>query len=219
MDFFPRVIFSFKAFGQTVEITETVIVTWFIMVLLTLVAIYSTRKLKTLPEGLQNGVEIFVEGVEWLIVNTMGEKGRGFIPFIGSLGLFLLSANLIGLATLRPPTSDLSTTLALATIVFVLTQYYGIKERGLISYLKGFARPLPLMLPLNIIGELANPFSMAFRLFGNILGGVIIIGLLYRAAPVLIPVPLHIYFDIFAGIIQTFIFIMLAMVFISMAMD
>jgi F-type H+-transporting ATPase subunit a len=93
------------------------------------------------------------------------------------------------------------------------------KAKGIGAYLKGFAEPIFILLPLNIIGELATPISLSFRLFGNILGGVIIMYLLYSAVPVLIPILPHIYFDLFAGILQTFIFVMLSMVFISLAMD
>ncbi|MDI3535073.1 MAG: F-type H+-transporting ATPase subunit a [Thermosediminibacterales bacterium] len=219
MDFFPDVVFTFSMFGQRMEVTESVTVTWIIMAVFGITAFLSSRNLKVVPRGFQNIVEIFVESTTWLVDTTMGTKYRGFVPYIGTLTLYLTAANLIGLITLRPPTADLSTTLALSTITFALTQYYGIKVKGMKNYLKGFIEPIPFMLPLNIIGELANPFSMAFRLFGNILGGFIILTLLYRAAPILLPVPLHAYFDVFAGVLQTFIFSMLTMTFLVMAMD
>lgn len=219
MNFFPEVVFTFKFLGATVEVTETVTVTWFIMLLLILFSWFAGKRLETVPKGFSNAVEILVETMDWLVKSTMGEKHRGFMPYIGTLVLYLVVANLIGLIALRPPTADLSTTLALSTITFALTQYYGIRSKGLLNYLKGFVEPIPIMLPMNIIGEIANPFSLAFRLFGNILGGSIIVALLYSVAPILVPVPLHLYFDVFAGVLQTFIFSMLTMTFIAMAMD
>lgn len=219
LNFFPKTLYTFTLYGVKIEITETVVVTWFIIAGLALFSIIAGKNLKNIPDGFQNFVELLVESIEWLVKTTMGEKGLGFTAYIGTLTVYLAVANLIGLITLRQPTADLSTTLALAVITFFLTQYYGIKEKGFIKYLKSFAEPLPFMLPLNIIGELANPFSMAFRLFGNILGGYIIMALVYRIVPFILPIPLHLYFDIFAGILQTFIFSMLTMTFVSMAMD
>ena len=131
---------------------------------------------------------------------------------------FILCANLIGLIGLAPPTSDYSVTLTLALITFTLTQYYGLKNSGLGGYLKGFTEPIPLLTPLNIIGELANPISLSFRLFGNVLAGVLIMTLFYHAvgyfAPIIAP-PFHAYFDVFSGVLQSFIFTMLTMVFIG----
>lgn len=219
MDFFPDVVFTFSLFGQKIEVTESVAVTWVIMTVFSITAFLGSRDLKLVPRGFQNITEIFIDSITWLVDTVMGAKYRGFVPYIGTLVLYLTAANLIGLITLRPPTADLSSTLALSAITFVLIQYYGIKAKGMKNYLKGFIEPIPFMLPLNIIGELANPFSMAFRLFGNILGGFIILTLLYRAAPILLPLPLHAYFDVFAGVLQTFIFSMLTMTFLVMAMD
>jgi F-type H+-transporting ATPase subunit a len=219
MDFFPKTVFTLNLFGQTIEITETVTVTWLIMLILVVFSMYAGKRLETFPRGISNAVEMLVETVDWLVKSTMGEKHKGFTPYIGTLVLYLLFANLIGLVALRPPTADLSTTLALSIITFLLTQYYGLRSKGILTYLKGFVEPIPIMLPMNIIGEVANPFSLAFRLFGNILGGSIIMALLYSVTPVLIPVPLHLYFDVFSGVLQTFIFSMLTMTFIAMAMD
>jgi len=107
----------------------------------------------------------------------------------------------------------------LALITFILTTLEGFKSKGVFGYVKGFFEPLPFMAPLNIIGAITNPISLAFRLFGNILGGMVVMALIYSAAPILIPIPLHFYFDIFSGLLQTFIFVMLTMTFISMAAD
>lgn len=219
MEFFPRVVFILPLFGINIPVTETVVVTWGIMAGLIIFGYVAGKNFERIPHGLQNVVEILYEGLEGLIKSTMGEGKDGFVPYIGTLAMFLAVANLIGLLTFRPPTADLSTTLTLAGITFVLSQYEGLKRKGVTGYIKGFFEPLPFMAPLNVIGQIANPFSMAFRLFGNILGGMIIMGLVYSVVPVLIPASLHFYFDVFAGVLQTFIFIMLTMTFVTMAAD
>lgn len=214
-------------FGREFFIPSSIVNSWIIVILLSIFAIVVNKKLKKVnpaekPSGLINVIEMAVEGVESLVKSTMGVKNMKFVPYIGTLAIYLAVANLFGLLGFTPPTSDYNVPLALAIITFVMTQYYGIKSKGLGGYTKGFFEPLPFLFPLNVIGELANPVSLSFRLFGNILSGVIIMGLLYGAlgwvAPVVTPA-LHAYFDIFAGLIQTFIFIMLTMVFVSMAME
>ncbi|MGO1819042.1 MAG: F0F1 ATP synthase subunit A [Senegalia sp. (in: firmicutes)] len=218
---------AFELMGRDIYIHSTVINSWVVVLLLSIFAIYVSKKFKEAdpkekPKGLVNIVEIIVVQVEKLVKDTMGPDKMKFAPYIGTLALYLALANLFGLIGFAPPTSDYNVTLALAIITFLLTQYFGIKSKGIGGYVKGFFEPIPFLFPINLIGEIANPISLSFRLFGNILSGVIIMGLLYSAAgyfsPVVAPV-FHAYFDLFAGLIQTFIFIMLTMVFVSMAMD
>ncbi len=228
--FGPRVAF----YIGSIPVTETVTVTWFIMFVLLVFSIAVTRNMKKEATGIQLVVEQIVGVVNNLTKQNMGEKNAAFAPYVGTL-LFLIGiSNIIGLFGLRPPTADLNTTMCLSITTFVLTQFFGMKSKGLKGYGKGFLEPMPFLLPLNIVGELANPVSLGFRLFGNITAGVIIMGLLYGAlgtftnmllglsVPLLqagIPAVLHIYFDLFAGLLQSFIFTMLTMVFISGAME
>ncbi|WP_278287328.1 F0F1 ATP synthase subunit A [Caloranaerobacter ferrireducens] len=222
-----KIEIALTLFGKEIFIPETIVNTWIIVILLTIFAIYVNRKIKNAkidekPSGLLNVIELLVEGVQSLVESTMGSDKLKFAPYIGTLALYLLVANLFGLLGFKPPTSDYNVTFSLAIITFVLTQYYGLKSKGLGGYIKGFFEPMPLLFPLNVIGEIANPISLSFRLFGNILSGVIIMGLIYGAlgyASVVITPVFHAYFDVFAGVIQTFIFVMLTMVFISMAME
>jgi len=219
MPFFAR---TYHLLGY--EIPETVITTWVIMALLVLasrlaVSLLTSRPPEEPPSARSLVPELLYEAVQWLVDGTMGKENRGFIPYIGTLARFLVMANLTGLIGVTPPTADLNTTLALATITFVNIQYYSIKRKGIAAYLKGFFEPVAFLAPLNVISEIALPFSMAFRLFGNMLGGAIIMGLLYSVLPAFVPVVPHMYFDIFSGIIQTFIFVMLTMTFIGRAMD
>jgi F-type H+-transporting ATPase subunit a len=222
MEFEPKIQFhipDWVPFLGGTGVTETVTTTWLIMALLVAFAYFSTRVLEEKPGPLQNVVEMFVESIENLTVSSMGRDKLGFAPYMGTLAMYILAANLAGLFAFRPPTADLNTTMALSFITFASIHYYGIRRKGLLKYLKEFAEPMPLLLPLNIIGELSTPVSLSFRLFGNMLGGVIIMYLMYQMVPLILPILPHIYFDLFAGVLQTFIFVMLSMVFISLAMD
>ncbi|HHY99299.1 MAG TPA: F0F1 ATP synthase subunit A [Firmicutes bacterium] len=199
---------------------HTILVTWTIMILLisvlgTAARYVLTKPVDAPPDRLQNTIEFLVEAVRSFVEASMGPDSAGFVHYIGSLAAFLVVANLTGLIGVRPPTADLNLTLALATLTFVNIQYFGIKTKGITGYIRGFFEPIPLMLPLNIISSLALPFSMAFRLFGNLMGGTMIMGLIYSIIPLFAPVLPHMYFDIFAGLMQTFIFTMLTMAFIS----
>lgn len=233
MNLGPKIIFTIP--GLNIPISETVTTTWAIMIVLTLFAYFGTRKLEKVPRGFQIIIEAIVGGLNGVVKQTMGEDKMRFAPYIGSLFLFFVCSNLVTLTGLfgKSPTTDLNTTLAWALITFFMIHYNGVKSKGLGGYLKGFLDPMPAMLPLNIIGELATPISLSFRPFGNILGGSVIMALLYQffgylsgmigiGVPILgvgIPAVLHIYFDLFSGVLQSFIFIMLTMVFVSNAID
>ncbi len=163
-------------------------------------------------------VEFFKETVDGLVKSTMGEHNMKFGPFIFALFSFLIISNLMGLIGLDSPTANYSVTLALALITFVLSQYFSIKSSGLGGHIKGYFEPFVLLSPLNIIGDLANPVSLSFRLFGNVLSGGLIMTLIragFGNLSPLIAAPLQIYFDIFSGVLQAFIFTMLTMVFIA----
>lgn len=214
MEYAPKVIFYIYG----LPITETITVTWIIMAVLLILAWLGGKNLERIPRTFQNIMEIIVDGINGLTKSTMGEDKMFFAPYMGTLALYLVVANLSGLLGFRPPTADLNTTFALSILTFLATQYFGLRSKGF-DYLKGLAEPFVLLLPLNIIGELANPISLSFRLFGNIVGGLIIMSLIYSVTPIVVPVLPHIYFDVFSGLLQTFIFVMLSMVFISGAMD
>jgi len=221
------------------KISETIIVSWFIIAALALVSFFLTRNLKKVPTTKRQVFLEYAVGVLYdLVNNTMGEKVvkrmPNIVPYIGSLFLFFACSNLVGLLGFRSPTTDIDTTLAWALITFFMIYFTGIKFNGL-AYFKGLLEPLPFLLPLNIIGEIAKPISLTFRPFGNILGGAVIMALIYQflgwlsslipgigtipIGQLVIPVPLHLYFDLFAGLLQSFIFIMLTMVFVSNAAE
>lgn len=220
------------------RISETVLVSWLIIAFLAIVSYFLTRNLKKVPESkVQVFLEYAVLKLYNLVETTMGkelvERIPNIVPYIGSLFLYFLCSNLVPLIGLRSPTVDLDTTLALSTITIILIYAVSIRFNGG-TYFKDMAKPTPILLPINLVGEIARPISLSFRPFGNILGGTLIMMLFYRLmgfistlipgvsvpfAQFLIPVPLHLYFDIFAGTIQAFIFIMLTMVFTSNSVD
>ncbi|NLY09172.1 MAG: F0F1 ATP synthase subunit A [Tissierellia bacterium] len=173
----------------------------------------------TKPKGILHIAEITVESMQNLVITNMGKHNLKFAPYILTLALFLLFSNLWGLLGLTPPTSDVSITMSLALITFALTQIFSFRSNGgFLGYLKSFTEPIVVITPVNIIGELANPISLSFRLFGNIMSGGLILGLVYAAlgnfSPIFTPL-LHAYFDIFAGVLQTFIFVMLTMLYVG----
>ncbi|MEG0180408.1 MAG: F0F1 ATP synthase subunit A [Terrisporobacter sp.] len=225
-------------FANGFKISETIITSWIIMAALIIIAFFLTRNLKPVPTSkVQIMLEYAVVALRNLVKGNMGDdvekKMPNMLPYIGSLFLFFVCSNLIGLLGFKSPTTDVDTTLAWALITCFLIYYQGVKAKGP-GYFKGLLEPVPLLLPLNIVSEFARPISLTFRPFGNILGGTVIMGLLYQLLAfvsslipnvsipflqLMIPVPLHLYFDLFAGCLQAFIFIMLTMVFVSNATE
>ena len=207
-------------------ITDTVIATWIIMGVLIAFAVavrIKLSKFKDVPRGFQNVAEMLVEVFDNYVRSAAGEK----LAFLGywffTVFLFVLFSNISGVLfvnAIRPPTADWSMTFALAFVTVVLIHAMGAKYRGA-KYLKSFFEPYPFLFPLNLIGEIAKPISLSFRLFGNILSGLIIMGLVYGITPFFarfgVPAALHVYFDLFAGILQTYVFVTLGLTFISEA--
>ncbi|SEF39023.1 ATP synthase F0 subcomplex A subunit [Caloramator fervidus] len=222
-------LFEIVLFGIKIPIHEVIVLQWIIMLFIISFVLVLFKKLRTVPNNLQSFGEIVVETINNLVLENMGKKYIKFAPFIGTLAIFLTFMNLFDLFGFRPPTSDYSVALGLAIMSFVLIQANAIKENGLKHYFKAFAKPFSFMLPLNIIERLVVPISLSLRLFGNVLAAVIIVELLYKALgyvtkilnisiPILqigLPIPFHIYFSIFDGLIQMLIFIMLTMIFIK----
>ena len=166
LDFSNKYVFPVHIGGEEFYITQSIISTWIVMaalIIFALVVRFSISRFKQVPKGFQNVVEIIGEVVNTFTISTMGERNKRFAAFYGSVFLFLLFSNLWGLLGMRPPTSDLATTFGLALMTFVMVQYYGIKTGGIKNYLKGFLN-LTISSPLNVIGELATPVSLSFRL-------------------------------------------------------
>ncbi len=222
MDFNNRVAAVYEVFGQELWITESMINMWIIGAVLIGIAIFIRIKLKSFTDvptsRFQNFVELTVDAFRKFTIDTMGEQYVGYGYWFFGVIAFILFSNLSGLVGLRPPTADIAVTLTLALCTFFMIHFSGI-TKSKSQYWKDYISPIPFFLPLNLIGEVATPVSLAFRLFGNILSGTIIMSLIYGMLPKFLiygpPAVLHLYFDIFAGVLQSYIFVILSMSFIS----
>ena len=207
------VIFEFGP----VAITRPVLTTWVIMVILAVVFRLVTRRLKMSPARMQIVLEIIVTTIAQQIENVIRKDPRPLIPLLGTLFIFLTVANLSGIVpSVEAPTSKLETPAALALIVFFSVHYFGVRARGLAGYLASFAKPKLIMLPLNLISEVTRTFSLMVRLFGNIVSGEFVIGLVVALAGLFVPIPLMV-LEILIGVVQAYIFTVLAAVFIGAA--
>lgn len=216
-----KAIKLFEINGKEYWLTESVIVQWIVILILLAIVLILTHNMKVVPETKrQAAAEMLVEFVRDTVHGTMGSKYNAYTPYIMTLLCYIMINNLMGLLGLRNPTADVSVTGTLAIITFFLVQYNRAKTGKLKGYFKSFVEPLPFMLPFNIIGEFANPLALALRLFGNMVAGTVIGGLIYFALgklAILIPAVASLYFDIFSAVMQAYIFIMLSMSYISSA--
>lgn len=211
--------------GVEVWITETIFNTWLIMLLLIFIAIIARirlRNFKEVPKGFQNAIEAVVEIFDNFAVNTLGEKLMYIAPWFFMIFAFLLISALVSVFGLRAPTADWATTFALALASFMLMLFMGFKHRKG-EYLKSFFEPHFIFFPLNLIGELAKPVSLSFRLFGNMLSGTIILTLYYSLTPVFvqigIPAMLHAFFDVLFGALQAYIFVIISLMYVKGAAE
>lgn len=207
------------AFGHDMVFNlETIFNTWAVMLILLVIGILTTRKRRRLPHSFQVFGELLVNSLYDLTEDALDkERAEFYAPLTFALFLFLLLSNWIGIIPIfHEPTKDLNTPLSLGIMGFVIAHTAGIRAKGIKAYLKEYCEPIFLMAPLNIIGELAKIVSISFRLFGNIMGGVIIIIVVsYLSYSVLLPPFLNAFFGLFVGAIQAFVFTMLTIVYIS----
>jgi F-type H+-transporting ATPase subunit a len=200
-----------------VPVTRPVVTTWAIMALLAAGSALLTRRLSPVPGRWQTVLELLVAGIEDQIDDVIHDRGRQLLPLLGTLFIFLVSANLSGLVpAVQPPTGKIETPAALALIVFFAVHYFGVRAQGLAGYLATFAKPKLIMLPLNVVSEITRTFSLMVRLFGNIMSGEFLIGLILALAGLFVPIPLMA-LELLVGIVQAYIFTVLATVFIGAA--
>jgi len=208
------------------NISTTILYTWYIMAFLVIVALVLRftvlNKMKDIPKGVQNVVETAVEAVSTYVHGTAHGLGDGMSAYIFAIAAYLVCCAGIELFGLRTPASDVTLTFSLAFITFLLINVFGFKKKGVMGRLKQMANPTPIILPIKIITDLALPVSMACRLFGNMLGGMIVMDLLYTALgnnAIGIPSVLGLYFNVFHPLIQAYIFVTLTLTFINEAIE
>ena len=230
-----KTIFTITLFGHQFPITETVVISWLVMLVLIAAALLLTRRLKKVPAGPQAVLETAVEFLNNFAKDQFGSFSKHLGPYIGTLFLFLLTANIIGVVTpfevklfghefvppfmIRPPTRDINVTAGLALISILLVVVCGFKARGVSGWFKRLLHPLPMMLPFNIMEYATRLVSLALRLFGNILGGYVMMHLIEGLFPVALPMVFALYFDFFDGIIQAGIFVFLTSLYIAEAVN
>lgn len=213
------IVFSIKLFSYEFQVSLSLFIQWIVIVAALLLSIIYSRRIKRVPGRIQGTIEMGIDFLNRTVEDNMGEGKKKFVPYIGALGIYLFVFNMVGLFGVKPPTADYSVTLGLGLTTFLIVQAYTIKKLGLWGYFKGYASPVAILLPINILERIMLPISLSLRLFGNMFAGAIIMELLYGALNSLnlvtaigIPIPFHIYFDIFDGTIQMIIFVMLTMI-------
>lgn len=226
IDFMVHGIFSYELFGQTLWITTTHVCVLIVMLVLLIFSIAANRAMKRateIPSGFQNVVELIVEMLDDMVYGGMGKiAAPKFVNYIGTIFIFILLSNISGIFGLRPPTADYGTTLALGLITFFLiwiTKFKNVPKKQIWADMCSPLPPwMPIWLPINIISEVATPISLSLRMFANVLSGTAIMALVYGLLgniALIWPAALHVYFDLFSGAIQTYVFCMLTMTFIG----
>lgn len=222
-DFYIHKLYPVNFFGNTVYITTTHVCTIIIMTVLmifTLVARHSFMKAEREHKmtTLSTIVELGVDTLNKFVGGTLGKAAGKYANYIGVLALYIFFSNTAGIFGLRPPTADYGTTLCLALITFVMIEYADIRYNKL-GMIKSLFEPVFFFFPMNVISIFSTPLSMSLRLFGNILGGTVLMALYYGMLPwfakIGVPAALHVYFDVFSGAIQTYVFCMLTITFIK----
>lgn len=226
VDFMVHGLFQYELFGQKLWITTTHVSSLIVMLALIIFGIVVKIKVSKVrpednPSGLISACEIIVEKLDDMVISSMGEKQyRKFVNYIGTIFAFILLSNISGLFGLRPPTADYGVTLPMAIITFCLIHYNHFKYQKIKGVIADLCDPWPIWAPINIIGDMAVPVSLSLRLFANVLSGTVIMALIYALLSkfaIIWPAALHFYFDLFSGAIQTYVFCMLTMTYITNA--
>lgn len=206
-----------------IPVTNVVIMMWIAMAIIILWAFLATRKMKEVPSGLQHTAEIVVEFLNNLVGGIMGKDGKKFVPYIGTVALFLAVSNTIGAlfmgeltnGIIAPPTRTLGVPVALALMTLILAIGAGICKNGPKAFFKKLFKPFPFMLPFNLLEYITKPLSLSMRLFGNIFGAYILMELLITSFPIAFPSIACLYFDLFDGLLQTYVFVLLTSIYVS----
>jgi F-type H+-transporting ATPase subunit a len=221
----PIVVADFgEVFGIPLRLTESITVQWVVVLLFGLMFFVLGRNLKVKPDSKRQVIaEALVGMLNGMVNDTMGVKYFRYQPYIGALLMFSIGMSFTVYLGLLPPTADISVIATWGILTFMLTNYNRFRSGGLVRGAKSFTKPIFFMTPSNFISEVSNPLSQTFRHYGNILAGLIIGGLIFWAlelaikVPLALPVPLSLYFDLFQGFLQAYVFATLTMVYISMA--
>ena len=212
-------VFTIPIFGG-IDVGESVVVSWIIMAVLAGLSFLITRNLKVENPGKgQLMLETAVTTLHNMVGEMVGEEGRRYVPYLMTVLIYIGVSNIIGLFGFKPPTKDLTVTMALAVMSIVLIEFAGIYAKGAKGWIKSFAQPVAIMTPFNILEIVIRPLSLCMRLFGNVLGAFVIMELIKQIVPVILPVPFSLYFDIFDGLVQAYVFVFLTSLFVKEAVE
>lgn len=208
-------VFTIPIFGG-IEVSESVVVTWIIMAVLVLVAIILTRNMRIDHISKRQAIaELIVTKLTGMVENMIGPKGRSYVPYLTTVLLYIGVSNIIGLFGFKSPTKDLNVTIALSLMSIVLVEAAGIYHLGIKKWLHKFVEPVAVVTPINILEVFTRPLSLCMRLFGNVLGAFVIMELIKKVVPLVLPAVFSMYFDLFDGLLQAYVFVFLTSLYIS----
>lgn len=214
-----KTVFTIPIFGG-IDVAESVVVTWIIMAFMLLLAIFFTHNLKIDHISKRQAIaETVVTKLLKMVEGMVGDKGHRYVQYLATVLVYIGLANIIGLIGFKSPTKDLTVTAVLAVLSIVLVEYAGIYQKGVKKWLHGFAEPIAIVTPINILEVFTRPLSLCMRLFGNVLGAFVIMELIKFVVPVFLPVVFSLYFDIFDGLLQAYVFVFLTSLYIKEAVE
>ena len=214
-----KTAFTIPVFGG-IAINQSVVTTWFIILGLLIFSLIMTKDLKTKnPSRRQIMIETFVTWIENLVGDMVGEEGKKYVVYLCTVLIYIAISNVIGIFNIAPPTKDLRVTIALAVMSIVLIEAAGFMAKGGKKFLKSFAEPVGIIAPINVLEIVIKPLSLCMRLFGNVFAAFVIMELVKMAVPVILPAALSLYFDLFDGLIQAYVFVFLTSLYLKEAIE
>lgn len=212
-------VFTIPIFGG-IDVSESTVVTWGIMAVLILGSFIMTRNLKIDHISKRQAVvELLVTKLTGMCESMIGKEGKEYVTYLTSILIYIGIANVVGIFGLKPPTKDLSVTIAMAVMSIVLVEFAGIRRKGVGGALHKLIEPVPVVAPLNVLEIVTKPLSLCMRLFGNVLGAFVIMELLKKVVPIFVPAVFCLYFDVFDGLLQAYVFVFLTSIYIKEAIE
>ncbi len=214
-----NVVFTIPLFGG-IDVMESVVVTWIIMAIMMIASLIlvhglKVRNISKKQAALESGMSFIYDFFEGLL----GKEGKAYIPYLITVVIYIGIANMIGLLGFKSPTKDLNVTVSLAVMSIVLVEVAGIRKKGVKGWIKSFAEPIAIIAPINVLELFIRPLSLCMRLFGNVLGAIVVMALIKHLLPLIVPLPFSFYFDIFDGVIQAYVFVFLTSLYIKEAIE
>ena len=214
-----NVVFTIPLFGG-IDVMESVVVTWIIMAIMMIASLIlvhglKVRNISKKQAALESGMSFIYDFFEGLL----GKEGKAYIPYLITVVIYIGIANMIGLLGFKSPTKDLNVTVSLAVMSIVLVEVAGIRKKGVRGWIKSFAEPIAIIVPINVLELFIRPLSLCMRLFGNVLGAIVVMALIKHLLPLIVPLPFSFYIDIFAGVIQAYVFVFFTSLYIKEAIE